>query len=439
MSKNRQLDIFIPEDLHQESPTTTQVTAEGYVLNAQVFVQGGRIVYRTTLSFSDVKKFLTHTKEKPSSHEELIDDVNDLRNRYLKPKKSNELKNYIMSQPNDFILPGLTVMVDNALPFESFIPSPDTIKEIFHENDYPDLKKNPGMIKEAVERSNTPLFGQITIPFNEVGEVLVELDTGDGNHRTKAIHDIVELTGGDSSSYYIGCDFYVEPNVDKRKEMFVDLNNGTPIERSIYNILKGKDPLSIATKAIAGIDSDLHYVQHLRNGYQGYIGFSPVDNVGARSKVTLSFNILKNVISYIALDQGNAEKNFKEEFDPRGPNFERLLRFTSRYLRSIFNNLQPFSDIKGNLEKVPALRGEYVSMSGAGLYVIARVGHIGFTKNLDPEKLAEKLSTIDWLRDDSGSVFEGGILSSSGKISNTRTALDTSTISVLRELGIYKY
>lgn len=436
MTKSEQLEIFVPEDLKQEERSTTNLTEDGYKLNAQVFLQGGRIVYRTTLSFSDVKMFLSHTKEKPSNHNEIIEDVNTLRNRYLQPSKAKELKAYILEQPYDFILPGVTVMVDKALPFKSIIPDFQELKHIFHENDEPDLYHTPEMVKEAIDRYKQPLFGQIIIPVKENGELAVDLDTGDGNHRTKAIHDIVESTEANKSSYYIGCDFYVEPNMEKRKEMFVDLNNGTPIERSIYNILKGNDPLSIATKQIAGIDSDSHVVQHLKINYAGYIGFTPVGDIAARSKVTLSFNVLKNMISYIAVNRGNAGKRFQEKFPVDKANYETLLAFTSKYLRAIFNNVAPFSRIKGDLESIPELRAEYASLTAAGLYVIARVGHIGFVNNLNPEKLAERLATLDWRREASKGVLIGGILSTNGRISNTHTAIDTSTARILKEIGI---
>lgn len=441
MTKSEQLEIFIPEDLKQEKRSTTNLTKDGYILNAQVFLQGGRIVYRTTLSFSDVKMFLRHTKEKPSNHNEMIEDVNTLRNRYLKPSKAKELKAYILEQPYDFILPGITVMVDKALPFKSIIPDYEELNSTFHDNDDPDLYHTPEMVKEAIDRYKQPLFGQIVLPVKENGELAVELDTGDGNHRTKAIHDIVELTEAEKSSYYIGCDFYVEPNIEKRKEMFVDLNNGTPIDRSTYNILKGNDPLSIATKQIAGIDDDSHVVQHLKNNYTGYIGFSPVDDIASKSKVTVSFNVLKNIISYIALNRGdgsNTGKKFKENFPAYKSNYESLLSFTSKYLRAIFNNVPPFSRIKGDLESIPDLRTKYASMNAAGLYVIAKIGHIGFVNHLNPEKLAEKMATINWRKEISEGIFAGGILGANGRVSNTHTAIDTSTERVLKEIGIVR-
>ena len=79
-------------------------------------------------------------------------------------------------------------------------------------------------------------------------------------------------------------------------------------------------------------------------------------------------------------------------------------------------------------------------MTGAGLYIIAKVGHVGIQYDgIDMEKLGEALCNLEWKRTVNGAtnkIFVGGILTSEGKISNNRTALNTTSEEIKKILKL---
>ncbi|WP_102398914.1 DNA sulfur modification protein DndB [Haloimpatiens massiliensis] len=427
-------------DFTKEERTTIKKDVNGYRLPVQIYRQGKRCVYRAVMSFGDVKRHLTHTKPKPDNHELLLADIESITNRYLMPKKAKDIMKYIQENEEDFILPSLTVMAKEEFEFIPIYPSINEIKKVFGQEF--DVKSLRYKIFDVIELFNGVLFGEIIIPFNttvhEDEKILFE--TGDGNHRTYAIHELYKILGEDNPGFYIGVDFYVEKNKDKIRDIFVDLNNQTPIDRSIYTLLKGRDPLSLATKDLVGLTKKTYMVSQLYHQDLHYIGFSPLDNIGPNSKATISFNMLKNMISYIALGVGDADKPFADKFAINKTGYSRLLRQTSAYLKTIFEYVGPFKEIKGELNKIPKLRNEYISLTGAGLYVIAKIGYIAREQNLDMRKVALALSELDWKRQtDEGtlnSLFIGGVLNENGQISNNRNSINATTEKLIKYLNI---
>ncbi|MDH2452142.1 DNA sulfur modification protein DndB [Priestia megaterium] len=419
--------------------TTVDEGNKGIKIKVQIYRQAKRIVYRTVLSFKDVATHLTHTTSKPEDHDALLANIENLTNRYLNPKKGKEIMKYIQENEDDFILPSITVMAKEEFAFTPIFPSLEDIQKVYDSEI--DLSSLRYRIFDVLEKFNGVLFGEIFIPY-KISKALYDknviFETGDGNHRTFAIHELVRLTGDDNPGFYIGVDFYVEKSTEKIKEMFVDLNNQTSIDRSIYSFLKGKDPLSLATKELIGLTNKTYMVNHFFGKDKNYIGFSPVDNVGANSKATVSFNMVKNIVSYIAfgVDTG---KGFEEKFPEGSSSYNKLLRETSSYLKIVFNNMPPFMQVKGDLNRIPDLRNKYISMSGAGLYVIAKIGYIAREQNSDLEKVAMALCKLDWKREVSPNnlnpLFVGGILDTSGNVSNTRNALNATTVKIMKALN----
>lgn len=392
-------------------------------LKTLIFRQSSRIVYRSVLSFWDVRDLCKHTDVRPSVDEQVSLDIDNVKNRYLEKAHGTDIKKYIKDNIKDFIIPNLTTIINKPFDIapnigdENFISS-----EIFSE----------------IEKNNGYLEGYIRLTDNK-------FYISDGNHRTFAIHELVnnnEVTGI-IDGLYVGIDFYLETDIYKEKDIFVTLNTNKSIDPSVLGLLKNSDLLSNATKALLGIKENYQYeVKVLNSENKNYIGVDLVNDNVSKTNNTLSFNMIRNLISYIALDTDNT-KRFNEVFKDKVDSIEyiNLMKKISIYLNYILKNCAPFNMINSDRSNVKALREQYVSMTGAGLYVIAKVGHIAIENDeIDIEKLAYALChQFDWRRETEqgvNSLFVGGILTSEGKIVNNRGALKSTTDNILSMFGL---
>lgn len=382
-------------------------------LKAMIFRQSSRVVYRAVLSFWDVEKYCKHTSVRPKDDEEVLMSLKNIKNRYLEPTHGKEIKLYISENIEDFILPNLTTVIDSTLPIVTDLENPKVMQtEIFEE-----LKKNQGCI-----------FGYIKLPKD------TKFTIADGNHRTYALHELIKSNSIDGyiEGLYIGIDFYLEMDVEMEKQLFVDLNSHKPMEPSVMCLLKEKDLISNSVKALLGMkDNGKYPVSPFLYGNNNYIGVDLVKDNISKSNHTISFNIIRNMVSILALDNVDMDKKFNKIYSEERLKYLRFMKKTSTFLNYIFLNCEPFSKIKKDLSNVKELRKEYISMTGAGFYIIAKIGHVGikYEEIIDIEKLAKAICKLDWKREKNGvmnKIFVGGILTSKGKISNNRTALNTS-------------
>ncbi|GAA0078911.1 hypothetical protein UT300005_32900 [Clostridium sp. CTA-5] len=393
-----------------------------YYLKAMIFKQSSRIVYRSVLSFWDVEKLCKHTSIRPEDDKKVLLNLNNIKNRYLEPKHGKEIILYVKNNIEDFILPNLTTVVDATFPIVYNVEDEKQIStEIFSE-----LKQNNGCI-----------FAYIKIPKNTVFTI------SDGNHRTYAIHQLIksEIIDTDIEGLYVGIDFYLEVDREKEKQLFVTLNTNKSIDSSVMSLLKENDMISNATKSLLGIMDNYNYlVTALYPENKNYIGVDLVNDNVSKSSNTISFNMIKNIISILSLDNVNGDKKFQELYYDNKLEYIKLMKKISAFLNYIFINCEPFNQINYNLSNVKELREEYISMTGAGLYTIAKIGHIGIQYDgIDMEKLAKALCKLEWKRINRGNVnqiFIGGILTSEGKISNNRTALNTTTEKIKKILKL---
>lgn len=392
-------------------------------LKTLIFRQSSRVVYRSVLSFWDVRDLCKHTDVRPPSDEQVSLDIEKVKNRYLEKAHGNEIKKYIKDNIKDFILPNLTTIINK--PFDIFLDISD--KNFISSEIFSEIEKNNGYIEGYIRLNGNKFY------------------ISDGNHRTFSIHELVnnnEVTGI-IDGLYIGIDFYLETDIYKEKDIFVTLNTNKSIDPSVLGLLKNNDILSNATKSLLGIKENYQYeVKALNRENRTYIGVDLVNDSVAKTNNTLSFNMIRNIISYIALNTENSKK-FNEVFKDKVDSiaYINLMKKISIYLNYIFKNCAPFNMINSDRSNVKYLRDEYVSMTGAGLYVIAKVGHIAIENDeIDIEKLAHALChKLDWRRENEhgvNSLFVGGILTAEGKIVNNRGALKSTTDNILSIFGL---
>lgn len=390
-----------------------------YYFKAMIFKQSSRVVYRSVLSFWDVERFCRHTSIKPEDDKQVLLNLNDIKNRYLEPKHGKEIILYVKNNIEDFILPNLTTVVDT------------TFQVVYNVDDEKSISTD---IFKELEINNGCIFAFIKVPKGTVFTI------SDGNHRTYAIQELINSQVIDTGieGLYVGIDFYLEVDKEKEKQLFVTLNTNKSIDSSVMSLLKENDLISNAVKSLLGVMENYNYVVTAFYPENiNYIGVDLVNDNVSKTNSTISFNIIKNMISIIALDNLNSDKKFQDIYFNNKLEYIKLMKKMSIFLNYIFNNCDPFSQIKRDQSNVKHLREEYISMTGAGLYIIAKIGHIGIKYDgIDMEKLAEALCKLEWKRiinRDINKMFIGGILTSEGKISNNRTALNT-TAEVIKKL-----
>ncbi|AIY81434.1 DNA-sulfur modification-associated family protein [Clostridium botulinum 202F] len=405
-------DFFEQKESQNTHSTLKEIDGDLY-LKALIFKQSSRIVYRCALSFEDVKNLCIHTSVKPKDDKNVILNLKNIKNRYLELPHGKEITSYVKKNISTFILPNLTAVV----------PTPFTIRSIIEENKYITTE-----VYNELYADNGCIFGYIKIPSGTTFSIC------DGNHRTYSIHKIIDegILTSDIDGLFIGIDFYLEVDKEKEKEIFVMLNTTKSMDSSVIALLNQNNPISLAAKSLLGITENYRYainVFYPENNH--YMGIDLVNDNPSKSNNTLSFNMLKNLISIITLGQLNGDKKFDELYSKDIINYVSLMKKISQFLNYIFDNCEPFNKIDSSQSNVKSLRDDYISMSGAGLYTIAKIGHIGVKNpNINMEILAKAICELDWRKNLDGNanpLFVGGILTSKGKISNNRTALSTTS------------
>lgn len=400
-------------------PYTTIITdGDFYYIKAMVFRQSSRIVYRSVLSFWDVVSLCEHTPVRPNDDKDIILDLNNIKNRYLEPKHGEEIVFYIKENIDDFILPNVTTIVNETLPIVYDINSEKSIDININR----ELKENNGCI----------------IAYLKINKD-IKFRISDGNHRTYALHKLVEkkLINEELEGLYIGIDFYLETDKEKEKDIFVRLNTTKSIDSSVMALLDVKDLISYSVKSLLGVSDNYNYVvEHFYPEKTNYIGVDLVSDNIPKSNNTVSFNMIKNIISLLAFGIPNADKKFEERYRDDKLAYIKLMKKMADFLNYIFNHCEPFNKINLEEENIKELRKEYISMTGAGLYIIAQIGHVAIKyEEIDIIKVAEALCDLNWKReieDSNGKLianpnFVGGILSENMKISNNRTAISGTT------------
>lgn len=404
-------------------PYTTIITDDDfYYIKAIIFKQSSRIVYRSALSFWDIVNLCEHTSVRPNDDKDIILDLNNIKNRYLEPNHGDDIVLYIEDNIDDFILPNLTTIINEPMLIVDNIDSQNSI----------DIN-----INKELQNNNGCIFGYLKISKN------IKFRISDGNHRTYALHKLIKkrLINGEIEGLYIGIDFYLE--TDKEKDMFIRLNTTKSIHSSVMALMNGRDLISYSVKSLLGVSDNYNYVvEHFYPEKEKYIGVDLVNDNTHKSNNTVSFNMIKNMISLLAFGVINADKKFEQRYRDDKLSYIKFMKKTSDFLNYIFDNCEPFTKIdlkKGNVKK---LRENYISMTGAGLYIIVQIGHVAIKyEEIDIIKVAEAICDLNWERqicNSSGElipnpIFLGGILSQNMKISNNRTAI-SSTTAKLKEI-----
>ncbi|MDV2886365.1 DNA sulfur modification protein DndB [Alkalihalophilus pseudofirmus] len=405
---------------------------EYLTLVSTVYAQGDRIVYNLSMPFDTVANYLQPTEAREELEEQedgeiSVDYLSDIENRFRKKEHVQAIKEYILKNKHNFILPNVTLLSERSFKIEPIRPIWSELNNICGE-EISEVQLQDSLLS-ILEKVGGSICVELKIPkdyFEKTNHTKAIITVGDGNHRVQAIKELMEEGHIDLAHMNIGLSIFVERYEVERKKIFVLLNSSLPVQPSVKSFLMVDDPLSNAVKELVGFENTRFLIKQL-NGRdkKKYIGFEPIDNISKNSKNLLSFNILKNMVGFMAVNSTNYNI-FAKKMSENGEVYRKTLHECRMYFEAVFDTVLPYKLVQGNLEKAPELKKEYISLSGAGLYLIAQVAYQSKQRGYDLQKVVKLLSYLDWKRVNNGKpnpFFVGSVLNDKGTVSNTRTAL----------------
>ena len=181
---------------------TDQPLTQGVQMAALRGKQGNRTVYQVMVQNSVLNNWFTINFDPPSERSQ----------RQLVERHATDISDYIVANPDEYVLGALIYAVDQEC---SFMPS-----------------------------AITPDLGVLTIPFGTNMRCL------DGQHRRKGLNEAIEKDeefAKDSTAVLI----YVEPEVQKRRQMFSDMNATPRVVSKALNVkFDSRDPFARAAQRL---------------------------------------------------------------------------------------------------------------------------------------------------------------------------------------------
>ena len=142
-----------------------------------------------------------------------MDPPEEKSQRQLDPKHAHDIRDYILESPSDYVIPTLVYAVDRDCPFK--------------------------------DSKDSDSVGLLTIPFG------TNLRSLDGQHRRQGLNEAIaenSFIAEDYTSVLI----YVEPDVDKRRQMFSDMNATPKIVSKALNVyFDRRSPFARAAQDLA--------------------------------------------------------------------------------------------------------------------------------------------------------------------------------------------
>lgn len=297
--------------------------------------------------------------------------------RILNKYRIPEITNYIINNSDSYVFSSLTASIDGEI---EFIPiSEDS-------------------------------------PYKDIGVLSISLDAkfliNDGQHRRAAIEEALKINPelGDET---ISVVFYIDSGLKNSQQIFSDLNRHAVNTTSSLSILYDhRDPLSIATKKI--VDS----IPFLKR----YTDRERVSLSKNSPKVIALNHIYNTNIKLLGIAKGDTIKPEDEIF---------LLEFW----KVLTNSVVEWQQIMKKELTPKELRINYIIGHGLFFEAIGLVGNF-LRKNYqqDWKKYISKLSSVDWLRQNS-ELWEGRAIKNGRVLKNAQT-IKLTAIQIKKQLDL---
>jgi len=379
-------------------PNTGSVSAV-ITLPALKYLSGDREWLAITIPYKTLARFIVTSAVKKKNVEIIKSEI---KNRFLDPKHTNEIKNYIREEPK-YTIPPITLVSYDRLPF---------IPISFNDDDM-----LPGETDRDLLESRGSLIGLVQVPLDTEFECL------DGNHRTVAIRELANESPELIADSNMLLNIVYETSKRKIRQDFVDVNaTAKHTSSSINTLFNTRDQLS---RLVADIIDDVAYLADTTELL--------ATSVSKNSKDIFTINNIKSAI--IELCGFNSQAGSPSVLSERLKDDVYYLD-AKQEVTEFFNLLKNNSLVSlclSNREKTPEIRSNSVITSGTGLVVAARVGGFILNEFDDTNSELVNLFALDWTR--ANPLFNGRIIIGDQKILNSREAITATAIAIKKQLG----
>jgi len=382
------------------------VNTGGRVLPAVMFTQGGRVNLSLAMTYADVQS-LVHRASAPRDS-----DPRGHMNRPLMPDHARNIENYLVDNPQSYILPALTLTVAGDLAVYA--------------------AKSPSPLRAAwvVLRPDTRFW------VTDGQHRLVAL-TGSPDFKTKLVGALQRRP--DLGSDAVAVHLVFEQNLDRIHQDFADAAQTKQIPASMLAAYNQREPFN---RVLAQIVRDCPLFA------------DRVDMVSKtlskKSQRIFLLNQVRGFLKELILgDYAAAEDTVArvtgEQLRTKEQQDEATRR-VSKLVNTLADRMTPWNEVVAldpgtpAANKIPPLREKYLNMTATGLNIIGRIGHLVFTNVADAGKQAEyveELAKLNWLKknpDWRGNV----ILEADGnlKLNTIRAAVSGAIAKVRDRLGL---
>ncbi|MFP3888052.1 DNA sulfur modification protein DndB [Priestia filamentosa] len=370
-------------------------------LPALKYKSGDRIWYAITIPYRALGKFIQTSSTKKRNQESIKSEI---RNRFLDPTHKNEIKNYILEEPQ-FTIPPVTLVSYDALDFRPY--------------SFPDENQEQ---QDNRFDSVGSIAGVVVLPIDYEFECL------DGNHRTVAIRELANEVPEAVVDSNMLLNIVYEQNPRKIRQDFVDVNkNAKQTSSSINTLFNTRDKTS---GLVVDVIEELDYLDETTELL--------ATSVSKNSKDIYTINNIKNVVVEIA--GFNSQSTKAEKVSTLLRNDQHFENEVKKKTLLFFKELRYNKFIEeclSNKDKTPEIRNTSLITSGTGVIVAARVGSFILnnfnTENGQARQELQNLFHLNWSR--TSEIFQGSIIGAGQKILNSRDAIASATQAVMNELG----
>lgn len=298
--------------------------------------------------------------------------------RVLNRARIPTIANYLISNPNDYVLSSITASVDGEV---QFIP--------------------------IGEREHESKIGKLIVPMT------AKIVVNDGQHRKAAIEEALRSRpelGLDTISVVLFMDF----GLKRSQQMFADLNkHAVPPTKSLGILYDRRNSLS---KLVVSL---LEMVPI----FNGLTEFEKT-TISNRSVKMFTLSSIYQATEALLGKCPDLDANFGDYMD-----------IASQYWNEVFRNIPEWQWVVEKRVTTAELRKEYVHAHGVVLHALGRVGHVLIEQY--PDKWREKLTQlqkIDWSRENT-KLWEGRAMVG-GRINKSQANLVLTNNLIKQYLGI---
>jgi len=297
--------------------------------------------------------------------------------RLLNRGRVPEIANYLIDNPESYVLSALTASVDGRVSFES--------------------------VSKSGSEAN---MGMLSIPMD--AQILIN----DGQHRRAAIEEAIKQRP-EFGQENIPILFFIDQGLKRSQQMFADLNKyAIRPSASLGTLYDHRDPSSELARYVA-------------MSIEPYIDLTELEktSVSHRSNKLFTLSSIKHATRAL-LQKGSKDEISKEE-----------TRIAARYWEYVGKNMPDWGLVKERKLTAPELRQQFIHTHGIVLHSLGVVGaHLLSTKPKGWEKELKKLSQVDWRRSNT-SLWEGRAMIH-GRISKARSNILLTANVIKHTLGL---